>query len=314
MTAQNTINFVSSHKLNYDVLLADQRLDVTIAQGYIEEIQQRENEKAKQLHEYNLDDLRNYFQQNGYTDLGKSGNVKQLFEKNQPVKYLNTEGQLVEKDILIRVTVISPNGQESLEAFTEAILGSEVLIYEGHGRRGLGPDFDAINIPDGNFLISLKSSLHAKGTVQAPGDRTYPKVSVQENKLEKLTVENRWGENIKYRIWFFNACNTRFYLDEFRSDLLPADLRASTDILLTQNLVSLYTGAATSLAFLDHLLKALPTEDLPSKLFHTQQDILLKSGIYDPKIIATYLPCYFWNFDNFVTKKSRPVTKKKRNG
>ena len=314
MTAQNTINFVSSHKLNYDLLLADQRLDVTIAQGYIEEIQQRENEKAKQLHEYNLDDLRNYFQQNGYTDLGKSGNIKQLFEKNQPVKYQNTEGRLVEKDILIRVTVISPNGQESLEAFTEAILGSEVLIYEGHGRRGLGPDFDAINIPDGNFLISLKSSLHAKGTVQAPGDRTYPKVSVQENKLEKLTVENRWGENIKYRIWFFNACNTRFYLDEFRSDLLPADLRAHTDILLTQNLVSLYTGAATSLAFLDHLLKALPTEDLPSKLFHTQQDILLKSGIYDPKIIATYLPCYFWNFDSFVTKKSRPASKKKRNG
>ena len=301
--------------IDYERLLVDGKLEITIAQGFTEEAQQRAGEAMQPLYLYNLADLKKYCTENAFTFIGQQGGCVQLYEKKQVIRYKNSRQEMSEQEVLVQLRIIKPNGAESLAAFEEAFLHSEVLIYQGHGRRGLGPDFDAIKIADGNFLISLNSTLHAKGLAQAPGDRSYPKVSIKNNFLDKLNSEKKWSDEIKYRIWFFNACNTRFYLDELRSDLIPKNVRENADYLLTSDLVSLYTGAATSLVFLDDLLQNAPLEDLPNKLYKTQQQTLLKSDIYDPKIIATYRPCYFWNFyknNAFVTKKSTPSKKNKK--
>ena len=50
----------------------------------------------------------------------------------------------------------------------QALADSEVTLYAGHARRGIGPDFDADTSPAENFVIGVASALHASGRAIEP--------------------------------------------------------------------------------------------------------------------------------------------------
>jgi peptidoglycan hydrolase-like protein with peptidoglycan-binding domain len=51
------------------------------------------------------------------------------------------------------VHLITPTTVDAARRFEQALVDSDVVIYAGHGRRGTGPDFDALGSPEGNYVI-----------------------------------------------------------------------------------------------------------------------------------------------------------------
>ncbi len=288
-------------------ILADGKVHITIAQGYIEEKQRSKLGAQEHLHQLNHQYLTLYLSANQYHSKPSTHPNLHQFEKTTWLNYKNLSGRDTTAQVTLEITLIMP-GAGSKKHFINAIQNAEILVYQGHGRRGLGPDFDDIKQSRENFVIGLNSTLHRSGKVFAPGDRLYGEVSVGKNDLEGVP-DSIWPP--KSRFWFFNVCNSRYYLDEFQSDLLPEAVRSHTDILLTNSLISVYATAASTTRYLDLLLSGCPLEKIPPKLFEAQQTELYQSGLYNASVIQSFRTCYYWSHLAEAGPEPTPTAKKK---
>ena len=78
------------------------------------------------------------------------------------VTYPMKSGDRATREIVVRVNVVSP-GEGAASQFGEGLADSDIAIYDGHARRGIGPDFDAHKSAKENFIIGVGSALHAAG-------------------------------------------------------------------------------------------------------------------------------------------------------
>ena len=274
-------------------IIEDGVVEITIAQGYIEEKQRQKDGSLDYLHNINMNYFKSYFINNQYIKKITKDTSELIFEKERWVNYVTKNNNDTSRLIKLKIKLISP----SVKAKNELINGickSEIFIYQGHGRRGLGPDFDDINEMDGNFVIGDNSKLHKDNKLKLPGDKSYTIVKVGENDLEKLKDTSFTNHP---RFWFFNACNTKYYQDELESELLPNKVISNTDILLTKSLISLFSTAATSIKFIDLLLEGKNYDKIPARLFESQQTTLYRSGIYNTNVILSFKPCMYWNYE-----------------
>jgi hypothetical protein len=307
---KKTIN----HRANMEELLQDGVLKITIAVGFTDE-EQLDKNTVENIHELNVKSMRQWFEKKNWKHTGTWGYslAKEMYQGGQTVRYINETG-VHEQLIWVECAFLLPKS-ESLDFFSQSLDEAEIVVYMGHGRFGLGPDFDPIDSEKGNFLIGAYSSLHKTGKTQLPEVRVSSRVMVHEkNALETLQKDNNWKTG-HYRLWFFNACNSQFYTDEIRSPLLPATVRSSKkmDLLVTEGLVALYAGAATTSFYLDHIFKGGDLESLPEKLFNIQKETLIKSKQYFDHVIETYNAVYSWQgiHDNPVYFSQPPLKKLK---
>jgi hypothetical protein len=306
-------NFIN-HRANMEELLQDGVLRITIAVGFTDE-EQMEKNAVENIHELNVKSMRQWFEKKNWKHTGTWGYslAKEMYQGGQTVRYINEKG-VHEQLIWVECEFLLPK-PESLDFFSQSLNEAEIVVYMGHGRFGLGPDFDPIDSEKGNFLIGAYSNLHKTGKAQLPEVRVSPRVMVHEkNAFESLQKENNWKTD-HYRLWFFNACNSQFYSDEIRSSLVPLNVRSTkkTDLLVTEGLVALYAGSATTSFYLDHIFKGGDLESLPEKLFNVQKETLIKSKQYFDHVIETYNAVYTWQgiHDNPVYFAQPPVKKVK---
>jgi hypothetical protein len=302
-----------NHRANMEELLQDGVLKITIAVGFTDEEQLNAN-AVENIHELNVQKMRQWFQKKNWQHTSTWGYslAKEVYQGGQTVRYIDEKG-VHDQLIWVECELLLPKS-ESLTFFTQALNDAEILVYMGHGRFGLGPDFDPIDSDKGNFLIGAYSELHRAGKVNLPEVRVSSRVMVTEkNALEASLKEDVWKSE-HYRLWFFNACNSQFYGDELRSPLLPANIRSTKnmDLLLSEGLVALYAGSATTICYMETIFKGSDMESLPEKLYNVQQETLIQSKQYYDNVIESYNAVYKWQGiqDNPLYYAQPPVKKK----
>lgn len=202
--------------IDYAKLFRDKRLDIAIGVGY-----EFAGEKPDFSNE--LNDIITVLLGNGFRKTAKSSS--DLYYDTYYLRkryYLTATKQLVDVDIYVYIT--SSKKKSPASTFASFLSTKEIVIYSGHGRIGIGPDFDDEKSSKENFIVGLNTVAHANNQLKlqnSPHDKAlrikYVKGmhSRKDNNLESITKKNLFRENL-YQVWFFNACSSIDYLDEIR--------------------------------------------------------------------------------------------------
>jgi hypothetical protein len=296
---------LEQHYLDYGRLFADNRLDVTLAIGYDE----------GGSHTKEVASARDWFEQHklkrtaggqpakaaggadGAADPGTpkqddSISVPETWEGKWNVTYPDATGTRISKEITLSITLVPP-GTGGKAAFAKGLNESELTLYSGHARRGIGPDFDADKSKYENFVIGVNSALHKAGRLISPTavERSHYVID-KKNDLEEMNKPGKWDEN-KYRVWFFAACSSIAYVDELRGGLLPEKMdRHNLDIFGTVRTIPIAAGLAPVFSNLEGILAAETMEQIVERMQRSSLEALQKKvdelGLSDKRKEAVF--------------------------
>lgn len=253
------------HYFDYERLFADGYLDVSLAVGFDE----------GGAHVGMLKEAREWLKARAFKPMPPEPGKPEEFRLRREVTYPTKAGNRTTREVIVRINLIPP-GAGAATQFGKGLSESEISIYTGHARRGIGPDFDEDKSPKENFVIGIASALHAAGRAIEPKkvEQSHYVVN-RSNDLEKMTKSGAFDKE-KYRIWLFEACTTIAYFDEIRGGLLPDKVdRANLDLLGTRRPAPLITEMASSLAMLDGVLAARTIEQITAAMDKAGEDLAL---------------------------------------
>ena len=164
------------------------------------------------------------------------------------------------------MNLITP-GEGAAAQYGKALADSEIAIYNGHARRGIGPDFDEDKSPKENFVIGINSALHAAGRAipTAKVDQSHY-VTDKVNDLEEMSKAGKFDKE-KYRVWFFGACTSLAYFDELRGGILPESVdRSNLDLLGTTHEMPKVASVAGTITLLDGILASQTIEQIAAAM------------------------------------------------
>ena len=232
------------HELNYDRMLEDGQLDITIGIGYYD-----------QHTDILIDAVHGWLDRHSFIPADEENH----YRKEHPFSDRTTQTSRL---YTVNVHVILPEQPGAANAFLQGMNNSDVATYIGHARGGTGPDFDAKNNPTENLVIGRDSAGHQSGQYRGPNRHSRGVAVDGTNDLEQVRDSGFWDTN-RYRVWFFNACSSVDYLDEIRGGLLPARMnRSNLDVFGTRKPPSGAGFINAQLAFLDGILNADTVEEI----------------------------------------------------
>ncbi len=257
----------TEHFVDYERLLADDRLDFSISLGYDE----------GQSHVRDAESARRWLEGQGFTlSSGSIAEGDERYEMHRDITYPNAQGQWVSKNVLVTLRLITP-GEGAARRFLETLNETEIMTYVGHARGGLGPDFDDKHVGQENVVIGAHSSLHDRPdtSVRTPRDPYWRTVtSERTNTLEEMTARGAWNEE-RYRVWLFYACTSLNYQDELRGGLLPPGInRENLDIFGTNKAVPVAAGLEPTFAMIEGILQAQTMEHIVRAMQQRMEDAL----------------------------------------
>lgn len=201
--------------IDYAKLLRDRRLDIAIGIGY-------EFAGEKPDFDDEIGRIVSLLRVNGFTK--KSNLSTDAFYDTYQLRKKYGTADLKPLDIDIYVYLTWSKKMSPAQTFASFLATKEIVIYSGHARVGIGPDFDDEHNNKQNFIIGLNSTAHLSkqiSTQQSPHDLNLLKKytngvsSRKDNDLENISKKNLFREDL-YQVWFFNACSSVDYLDEIR--------------------------------------------------------------------------------------------------
>ncbi len=202
--------------------------DLATRRGVLEGLQQRGFDK---LDVKNLTD--DQLRQKGFDpatiDRDATYYTKQFEHAGKPVQALV---RLVDRD--------SPNAKEQ---FAKGMKGDDLILYDGHGRRGSGPDFDADKSPAGNYVIGK------------PYEEGHYALGAND-------VKKKGALGNQYQMMAFSACTSDYYVD----DLRQVKGSKSLDILSTKTLLNWDPSASSVLGVLDGVMGGKSVNDITAHL------------------------------------------------
>jgi peptidoglycan hydrolase-like protein with peptidoglycan-binding domain len=240
------------HYFDYERLFEDGYLDVTIGIGYDE----------GGSHMRKLQTAEEWLTGHGFERAEAQAGQPEQWRLRRDVTYPNHLGGRTTREIIVRVNVISP-GAGAAAQFGHGLADSEIAVYTGHARRGIGPDFDEDKSPAENFIIGVGSALHAAGRAVEPSRIEQNHYVIDRvNDLEQMTARGEFDRE-RYRIWMFSACSSVAYFDELRNGILPAGMdRSNLDLLGTRNAMPSAASLPSTLTLLDGILAARTIEQI----------------------------------------------------
>ena len=209
------------HTVDYDRLLADGRLDVTVAIGATDTTIARETgprryeETGRPTEDLMAERFRTWMQDQGFglELLGWSGN--EYWKMTRSITWTDAGGTQRSRQVDIWINLVIP-GAGAAREFGQGLSQDEITIYTGHARYGSGPDFDAKASPHENFRIGIDSALQAAGRRTRVEEARRHGVAIdQEHDLLDMVQSGDFDPD-RYRVLFFNACTSLAYLDEIR--------------------------------------------------------------------------------------------------
>ena len=244
------------HYFDYERLFGDGYLDVTLAVGYDE----------NGAHTGMLTEARAWMKDRGFQAMPPDAGKPEQFRLRRDVTYPTKDGNRTTREVIVRIDLIPP-AAGAKDQYAKGLKDSEIAIYNGHARRGIGPDFDEDKSAKENFVIGVSSALHAAGRAVSPTKVEQSHYVVdKKNDLEQMTKSGAFDKE-KYRIWLFEACTTIAYFDELRGGILPDPVdRTNLDLMGTRSPAPLITEMASSLAMLDGVLAAKTIEQITAAM------------------------------------------------
>jgi peptidoglycan hydrolase-like protein with peptidoglycan-binding domain len=244
------------HYFDYERLFGDGFLDVTLAVGFDE----------KGAHTKMIEEARDWMKARSFQAMPVEVNKPEEFRLRRNVTYSTRAGDRVTREVIVRIKLVPP-GPGAKGQYAQGLKDSEVAIYNGHARRGIGPDFDADKSAAENFVIGVNSALHKAGRAIAPTKVEQSHYVVEKkNDLEEMSKSGAFDKE-KYRVWLFEACTTIAYFDELRGGILPDTIdRTNLDLIGTRKPAPLITEMASSLAMLDGMLGAKTIEQITDSM------------------------------------------------
>ena len=244
------------HYFDFERLFEDGYLDVTIAIGYDEGGSHVQGEKT----------AKDWLKARGFEAAPPEPGKPALHRLRRDVTYPTKDGNRITREVIVRVNLITP-GEGAAAQYGKALSDSEIAIYNGHARRGIGPDFDEDKSPKENFVIGINSALHAAGRA-IPTAKVYQShyVTDKVNDLEEMSKAGKFDKE-KYRVWFFGACTSLAYFDELRGGILPESVdRSNLDLLGTSHEMPKVASVAGTIALLDGILASQTIEQIAAAM------------------------------------------------
>jgi hypothetical protein len=235
----------------YDRLFADGKLETTIAVGFDDH----------KLHEWQTQELQRGLRSHGYTAINpKTTTADQLKAAgidpdtvDRDVLYYTKSFEHDGREVKSVVKLITPNTPNAKGKFADAMAGSELVTYAGHGRYGSGPDFDGIKSPDGNFVIGKPYEAHYEGRLALNSGRT---------DLQEITMTKN------YQLMMFNACKSNHYVDDLRA--MPGKDSRNLDLFVTTEKGSWTSASDNLLLMLDGITARKSIGDIQSNLTNNE--------------------------------------------
>ena len=249
-----------AHEVDYDRLLEDNKLDITLAIGYDE----------RQNHVHKIEEVRAWLNDRGFRNVDNTSSTNEFYTKQHGFN----DRQLGQTRIIdVNIQLILP-GNGSAALFVEALNNSDITAYSGHARGGVGPDFDDKSDSTENVVIGRDSEGHESGDFEGPNTHGRHVRTDGVNDLEELTESGGWTPE-RYRVWLFSACSSINYLDELRGGLLPPGMdRSNLDIFGTRSPVMGSAGIRAQLQFIDGILAMQSIEEIVQGMNETNNDML----------------------------------------
>lgn len=262
---KNAVSKAVEKTLKYGELFKDGLLDFTVGVGYDED----------GYFDSEIDEIKERLESDIGLSKGSAGDAKKMYEKaGMPMPsagggdfYLK-EGALEYqgKPINVIVRLVTYKDPEAKKAFLEAMQNSDVALYTGHGRYGSGPDFDHKEKGAGNIWINPDQTVADSGTAGM-----YHKLEAggaKKNELQNISFDK------KYKVWFFDGCNTMHYMKAIRQ---TKTIDASkTDVFGWGQEISTSTTDVDVLAFIQGLMKQQSAKQLIDNANKN-------NGVLDPK-------------------------------
>jgi peptidoglycan hydrolase-like protein with peptidoglycan-binding domain len=259
------------HYFDFERLFEDGYLDVTMAVGYDE----------GGGHTRAIQTAKDGLLARGFDALAPQQGQPEQFRMRRDVTYPTRTGTRITREIIVRAKIIAP-GEGAAAQYGQALTESEIATYNGHARRGIGPDFDPDKSAKENFVIGVGSALHAAGRAIEPSKIEQSHYVIDhENDLEQMTKSGKFDKD-KYRIWFFGACTSLAYFDELRGGLLPESVdRSNLDLLGTRHENPTRASIPETLALLDGILASHTIEQIGAAMEQAGIDAI--NAITDPR-------------------------------
>lgn len=247
----------------YDQMLADGVLDVTLGLGFDED----------GSHLWERKKILDGFAARGFTKLDlPSLDDAALTKMGLDPKAIDREGAYYFKEFeqngrkaKALVKFVEPDTASPKQRFAQGFAQSDLVLYAGHARYGSGPDFDTKESTDGNLVLGVNAAGHRTGALtQAYDEHMRQILKDAPNDLERTKLTDR------YQLMFFSGCSTKNYLDELRGipknkSAANLDVIGSNDPLYWNNL------GENVLGVLDGVMAGRSENDLESELFGRNQ-------------------------------------------
>jgi hypothetical protein len=266
-----TKSVTKSAYFDFTRLLEDDKLKITIATGYTEEVT---DAFGVSFHFDLAEKINHWLLSRGFYPTQTEGNIRE-YETTEIITDPNTQAAHRAR---VYVTLIMP-GKGSAKAFMEAMNKSEIIYYAGHARGGLGPDFDSRNSSDEQLVWGLHEKTNKYDN---PSGSYYKKISHKDgNDLEKAyNNKNPSAKESPYRIWMLNACKTQNLMDEFQNGLTPG--KDQLDVVLSNSLVYMGSYFESMHIFMDTILQATPIDKMIYDM-NTLHDYISEEADWEPK-------------------------------
>jgi hypothetical protein len=224
-----------AHTVDYERLLADRRIDVTVAIGASDTTVARGSrtnyeETRRPVEDLAAERFRTWMSNNGFSLelLGWSGN--EYWKATRTIDWLGSDGRPHSRSVDVWINLVVPTAGAARE-FREGLRSDEITIYAGHARYGSGPDFDAMASPLENFRIGIDAAMRAAGRSTSVDEARRHGVALdEEHDLLEMVNSGSFDPN-RYRVLFFNACTSLAYLDEIREHVGGPE---NVDVLATR--------------------------------------------------------------------------------
>jgi len=247
----------------YDQMLADGVLDVTLGLGFDEDgsdLSERlkilgglASRGFEKLDLATLDDAA----------LRKKGLDPAKIDRKGT--YYTKEFEQNGKKALALVKYIDRDTASHKDRFAQGFATSDLVLYGGHARYGSGPDFDTKESTAGNFVLGVNAEGHRNGTLTQSYDEHMRQILKDApNDLERTKLTDA------YQMMFFSGCSTRMYLDELRG--IPKNkTTANLDVIGSNDPLYWNNIADNVMGVLDGVMAGKSENDLESELFARNQ-------------------------------------------
>lgn len=250
-TAWETWKTGGKHGINYNRLIDDGKIHITLALGH-------------ESFDRKFEGVQAFLIQEGFTITKNSANQTYVAKASRMQKVQGDNNAApVRVDFIVEI--FSEYSTTPEARFAQSLSTGEVVIYAGHARYGTGPDFDEKESQSENFVIG-------KGYDSKMNQR----LKGEKNDLEKMSQADKFDMQ-SYQLWAFAACSSQNYQDELRDGKVgdsKGNSKSAENLRLVMSKHPTWSGVSSPIPIIQGLLERKTMPQIVDHMDRQQVDFI----------------------------------------